>query len=145
MYSMLACVALASVRAKCLVVGEDLGTVPEGLRERLAAARVFSYRVLWFERDREGFVPPARWPVAAAACVSTHDLPTIAGWWNAADIVERVALAMIDADEAEATRGQRRAAKLALVVAIEEAGVSPAGALNVDAPCNHACIHLHGH
>jgi len=138
--AMLACVALASERAGCLVVGEDLGTVPEGLRERLAAARVFSYRVLWFERDREGFVPPARWPVAAAACVSTHDLPTIAGWWNAADIAERVALAMIDADEAEATRGQRRAAKLALVVAIEEAGVAPAGALNVDAPCNHEVV-----
>ena len=54
--------ARESERARCLVVGEDLGTVPDGLRERLAAADVLSYRVLWFERDGTGFIAPARYP-----------------------------------------------------------------------------------
>ena len=64
--------ATESVRARCLVVGEDLGTVPEGLRERLAAADVLSYRVLWFEREGSSFVAPARYPPkAAAACRRT--------------------------------------------------------------------------
>ena len=54
--------ATESARARCLVVGEDLGTVPEGFRERLAAADVLSYRVLWFEREGSSFVAPARYP-----------------------------------------------------------------------------------
>jgi glycogen operon protein len=74
-------VARESVAARCLVVGEDLGTVPDGLRARLAEANVLSYRVVWFERDDTGFIDPARYPPQAAACVATHDLPTIAGWW----------------------------------------------------------------
>jgi len=82
--ALLRVLATESVRARCLVVGEDLGTVPEGLRERLAAADVLSYRVLWFERQGSAFVAPERYPPKAAACVSTHDLPTIAGWWSGA-------------------------------------------------------------
>ena len=55
---MLGQVALESQRARCLVVGEDLGTVPEGIGQALQAAQVLSYRVLWFERHAEGFTPP---------------------------------------------------------------------------------------
>ena len=76
---LLAVLALESERAKCLVIGEDLGTVPEGLRERLAEAGTLSYRVLPFERDEHGFKPPSAWPSAAWACVATHDLPPLAG------------------------------------------------------------------
>ena len=61
----LAQLALESVRAGCLVVGEDLGTLPYGLRERLEAANVLSYRVLWFERNGEAFLPPSAYPAAA--------------------------------------------------------------------------------
>ena len=72
--------ALESVRAGAFVVGEDLGTVERGVRERLAEAGLLSYRVLWFEND-----PPARYPALALASVTTHDLPSIAGVWNGAD------------------------------------------------------------
>src|ERR1700709_2234486 len=81
-------VALESQRAECIVVGEDLGTVPDGVRETLAARSVLSYRVLWFERDGEHFKPPSSYPAQAAACVSAPDLPTTAGRWGAEDIGE---------------------------------------------------------
>ena len=63
------------------MVGEDLGTVEVGVRERLAEHRILSYRVVWFETD-----PPARYPRLALATVTTHDLPTIAGLWNGTDL-----------------------------------------------------------
>lgn len=107
--------ALESTRAECLVVGEDLGTVPPGMRNALAAANVLSYRVLWFERDGEGFRPPASWPRLAAACVSTHDLPTLRGWWDCTDIAERDALGLLDAASAAAARAERARDKAQLL------------------------------
>jgi glycogen operon protein len=87
MEGMLDVLAEESQQARCIVVGEDLGTVPDGFRERLASAAVFSYRVLLFERDEQGFLPPQAYPERAVACVSTHDLPPLAGWWRAADLL----------------------------------------------------------
>jgi len=107
--------ALESHRAGCLVVGEDLGTVPEGFREALTAAEVLAYRVLWFEREGRGFVPPRRYPALAAACISTHDLATLDGWWQGADIAEQATLGFIDADAAARARGVREEEKAALV------------------------------
>ncbi len=78
--------ALESHRHQCLVVGEDLGTVPAGFRERMAAANILSYRVLYFERGDQGFVPPERYPELALAVVSSHDLPTLRAWWEMSDL-----------------------------------------------------------
>ncbi len=79
--------ALESRRARAIVIGEDLGTVPAGFRGRTTARGLLGMRVLWFERTRSGgFTAPARWPRAAAAMTSTHDLPTVAGWWRGCDI-----------------------------------------------------------
>lgn len=84
--AMLGIVALESVRNRCMIVGEDLGTVPEGFRERTAPARVFSCRVLYFERDWDGrFRSPDEYPLDAVASTGTHDLPTFGGWWRGAD------------------------------------------------------------
>jgi 4-alpha-glucanotransferase len=84
--AMLGIVALESVRNRCMIVGEDLGTVPQGFRERTAPARVFSCRVLYFERDWDGrFRSPGEYPLDAVASTGTHDLPTFGGWWNQAD------------------------------------------------------------
>jgi len=88
--AMLGIVALESVRNRCMIVGEDLGTVPEGFRERTAPARVFSCRVLYFERDWDGrFRSPGEYPIDAVAGTGTHDLPTLAGWWDRADQTTR--------------------------------------------------------
>jgi 4-alpha-glucanotransferase len=77
-------VALESSRAQAVVVGEDLGTVEEGVREALAEHGILSYRLLWFEDE-----DPSEWPVEAMAAVTTHDLPTVAGLWTAADLAEQ--------------------------------------------------------
>ena len=72
--------ALESQRAGAFVVGEDLGTVEDGVREELAGRRILSYKLLWFE-DR----PPAEYPALSLAAVTTHDLPTIPGLWSGAE------------------------------------------------------------
>jgi 4-alpha-glucanotransferase len=86
---LLAIVALESQRAGAVVVGEDLGTVEAGVRERLAQNGVLSYRVVWFEDE-----PPSTYPGSAMAAVTTHDLPTIAGLWTGADLAEQHALGL---------------------------------------------------
>ncbi len=115
--------ALESHRAGCFVVGEDLGTLPWGFRERLDAAGVLSYRVLWFERAGEGFLPPAEYAHNAMACVSTHDLPTLAGWWAGADIDEKAALGLLTPEAAQAERAARGRDKAALVEALGREGL----------------------
>lgn len=84
---MLDILALESMRAQAYVVGEDLGTVEDMVRDELAARDVLSYRLLWFEDT-----PPQRFPRQALAAVTTHDLPTIAGLWSGRDLAEQRAL-----------------------------------------------------
>ena len=79
-------VAMESQRAQAIVIGEDLGTVPDGFREAMDARAMLGMRVLWFERDADGFIPPAKWSPDAVAMTGTHDLATIAGWWSGRDI-----------------------------------------------------------
>ena len=79
--------ALESVRHNVVVIGEDLGTVPEGFHDMLEQSGIHGMRVLWFERDSQtGFVPPRGWGSTDVAMTSTHDLPTVAGWWKGNDI-----------------------------------------------------------
>lgn len=123
---MLGQLALESTRARCLVVGEDLGTVPAGIGEALQSAGILSYRVLWFEKEGTGFRPPAHYPPRAAACVATHDLATLAGFWSGADLDEREALALL-ADPA-AERATRAAEREALCALLDAEGLLPDGA-----------------
>jgi 4-alpha-glucanotransferase len=103
-------IALESHRAHAIVVAEDLGTLPEGFQERLQDSGVSGMRVLWFERDKAGdFTNPAAWTRQAAAMTTTHDLPTVAGWWQGRDIDWRVALdSAVDRLDADWERGQDR-------------------------------------
>lgn len=79
--ALLALVAIESQAHRCVVVGEDLGTVPSGLRERLADHGIWCYRVMLFERDDDGtFLPAGRYATDALVTFDTHDLPTFAGW-----------------------------------------------------------------
>ena len=120
-------VALESVRARCMVVGEDLGTVPEGFRRTMSGADVLSYRVLLLEREGTDFRPAASYPKRAVACVSTHDLPPLAGWWDGSDVRERVALGQIHAgSEAEDVRTSERMALSGMLA--EDGFLTPADA-----------------
>ncbi len=106
--------AIESQRHRAIVIGEDLGTVPTGLRSALDAVGIAGMRVLWFERDQDGgFVDPSAWDRDAAAMTSTHDLPTLAGWWQGRDIdwtwrIGRKS-AFETSDEEHAHRAQERA------------------------------------
>jgi len=90
--------ALESVRHRAIILGEDLGTVPDGLRDKLAARGILGMRVLLFEQDPPGrFKPILDWPDSALATTSTHDLPPLAGWLAARDIDWNQRLQLIDA------------------------------------------------
>jgi 4-alpha-glucanotransferase len=102
-------VALESRRQGCAVIGEDLGTVPEGFRERLQEANVLSYRVFVFERRGDGsFVPPGDYPPLAAASAATHDLATLKGFWLGNDIAWRRRLQLYPDGAAEAGEAEGR-------------------------------------
>jgi 4-alpha-glucanotransferase len=92
-------VALESHRAQAVVVGEDLGTVEEGVREALTEHGILGYRLLWFEED-----DPSGWPAEAMAAVTTHDLPTVAGLWTGGDVEEQRELGTGSDEELERGR-----------------------------------------
>lgn len=79
-----------------LVIGEDLGFVPPGFRDAMEEAHILSYRILYFEQTETGFNAPDDYPHIALACLSTHDLPTLAGWWEAEDIQLRELHGLVD-------------------------------------------------
>lgn len=84
---LLAIVALESQRHQCMVIGEDLGNVPEQFRIKLHARGVYSYKVLYFEQDTQYALPaPADWLTQAIVMVNTHDLPTLRGYWEVEDL-----------------------------------------------------------
>ncbi|HEX3651359.1 MAG TPA: 4-alpha-glucanotransferase [Rhizomicrobium sp.] len=87
MHDLLRLIARESWLHRAIVIGEDLGTVPQGFHAQLSAAAILGMRVLWFEWEGDGrFIPPERWDGQAAALTTTHDLPTVAGWWAGRDI-----------------------------------------------------------
>jgi len=91
--AMLASVAIESVAHRCIMIGEDLGTVPDGFREKLADWAIWSYRVMMFERGEGGvFNAPENYPAHALVTFSTHDLATFAGWRGGHDIALKQAL-----------------------------------------------------
>ncbi|MBF0153866.1 MAG: glycogen debranching protein GlgX [Magnetococcales bacterium] len=87
---LLGIVNLESQRNQCLVIGEALGTVPDGFRERLGEAGILAYRLFYFERDGQGgFLDPAAYNDLSLVAVTTHDLPTFAGFWEGVDLEEK--------------------------------------------------------
>jgi 4-alpha-glucanotransferase len=81
-------IALESVKNKTMVIAEDLGTIGENVRESLLRFRMLSYKLLYFERNYPdpSFTPPDKYPDMALCAVTTHDLPTLYGWWAKRDI-----------------------------------------------------------
>ena len=114
---LLGIVALESHRQRCLVIGEDLGTVPPELVTKLADADVLSYRVLLFERQDGRFKSPHEYPRRALVAWSTHDLPTFAGWWSEKDVATREQLGIFKPEDVQRERSDREGGRAALVAA----------------------------
>jgi 4-alpha-glucanotransferase len=105
---MLAVVAEESRRWNCIAIGEDLGTVPEGFRDRLAAWGVWSYLVVMFERNWDGsFRRPEEYAERAVATFNTHDLATFTGWMASHDLRIKDAI-NVDPGETEDDRHNSR-------------------------------------
>ncbi|MFM0350156.1 4-alpha-glucanotransferase [Paraburkholderia sp. RL17-347-BIC-D] len=124
-------IALESWRHRAIVIGEDLGTVPPGFRERLEEHGIAGIRVLWFEgaHDGKGFKPPSAWDRNAVGTTTTHDLPTVAGWWRGSDITwrNRIGQTMARADgrdPEEAAQEVRAQDRAELWRAFQQAGVA---------------------
>ena len=120
-------VALESRRQSCAIIGEDLGTVPDGFRERMRAANALSYRVFVFERRGDAsFARPTEYPPLAAASAATHDLATLKGFWLGHDIEWRRRLGIYP-DEAAATTeaAERRRDRHLLLEALAAEGLLP--------------------
>lgn len=138
---LVAITALESRRAGCAVVGEDLGTVPEGLRERLGAAHILSTRLLYFERDDAGFRAPDAYPALAHVAIGTHDLPTFPGWWRARDVEQHASLGLLtEPDHLAAQRHERTHERAALAAALRAAGVEISDAALTDCESDLAAL-----
>jgi len=126
---MMAIVALESERQRCMVIGEDLGTVADAMRAALARYEVLSYRLLYFERGEGGiFKPSAEYPRDALVAVSTHDLATLAGWWSGRDLRLRLELGLFpDAGVYEKQLVERAQERVRLMLALQHAGLLPEG------------------
>ncbi len=126
---LLAIVALESVRSHTLVIGEDLGTVPDWVREQLAKARVLSYRVFYFERHADGAMkPPDHYPAQSLAVTTTHDLPTLAGFWSCEDLQVRSRLGAFHDDTAHRQAWEERQRdKVHILNALQHERLLPTG------------------
>ena len=138
----------ASHRYGTVVIGEDLGYVPEGFRDLMADIRLLSYRILYFERKDDGFVSALDYPREALACVATHDLPTIDGWWRAADVELRLRYGLIDAAAAKTQSDLRVIERAQLLdhlvwvklLTAEQSAEAAAAGSNPDAPLPAALV-----
>ena len=124
---LLGILALESRRARALVVGEDLGVVPAGLREEMAARNVLRSQVLYFERGHDGsFVSPRHYAPSAFVTLGTHDLPTLPGYVAGSDLRVRRVAGNIESDAAlDHALADRASAVRQLKQALREAALLP--------------------
>jgi len=122
---MLAVVALESHRERCLVIGEDLGAVPDGFRDRLAQEHILTYKLFYFERDKDGdFTPPGAYPRDSLVAATTHDLATSRGLIEGRDLDWRERLDLFPDDESrKAARSDRSDSLARLAAALHAAGL----------------------
>lgn len=119
---LLGILALESQRGNFVIVGEDLGTVTGEVRHALYHNGVLSYRLLWFERDGGRFRAPSEYPEHALVSTTTHDLPTLAGFFASRDIEARRAANLADEEAYRQQSGDRIEERRELNAALSSAG-----------------------
>jgi len=124
----LSIIALESRRTNCVVIGEDLGTVPEGFGDIMMKSGLLSYKVLYFERWWESglFKRPEVYPSQSMVTVSTHDLPTLAGWWSGRDLTWKQSLNLYPNDTLKNNESQARGEdRHFLIATLKDVGILP--------------------
>jgi 4-alpha-glucanotransferase len=127
--ALFAILALESRRNRCMVIGEDLGTVPDEVRRAISELQALSCRILYFERrENSDFKAPGEYPVQALVSATTHDLPTLTGFWEGRDLALRTELNLFPSERLRESqtleRGRDRAR---LLQALDREGLLPAG------------------
>ena len=122
---LLGLIRIEAARAGCIVVGEDLGSVPRGLRRRLADAGLLGCAVMQFETDEHEMRPPRHYHPVSLASAGTHDTPTLRGWWSGRDIELRYGLGRTTEKERAAALAARAAERGSLCNLLVEEGHAP--------------------
>ncbi len=121
-------IALESVRNRTIVIAEDLGTVGEDVREELLKFRMLSYKLLYFERNypEPSFLPPEQYPPMALSSITTHDLPTVYGYWSGRDIQVKKQLNMrLESEVMQRFINNRERDRMLLLKALKSCGIVP--------------------
>jgi 4-alpha-glucanotransferase len=136
---------LESERHSCLVVGEDLGTVPREMSVAMGERVVYSYRVLLFEKHGDGsFRRPGEYPRRAIATVTTHDLPTLGGYWSGNDIALRERLGLYPGEHVQLlVADERTRDREAMLAALAAEGLAPVGTEALRGDALSRAIHVY--
>ena len=118
-HDLLRILSLESQRGRLVVVGEDLGTVPDYFRKALDDFGILSYRLILFERHGDDFRTASEYPQQAIAAFTTHDLPTFDGWLSGRDLEARVQAGTLNPQELPAARSARAQAITHLRIALQ--------------------------
>ena len=133
--AMLAILRIESRRARCIVIGEDLGTKPPDFAETLQFSGVLGYRVVYFERGADNdFLAPEVYDPDTMAVINTHDLATLEGWWCGQDIADRLKYGVIDADRAERSAAERHLDRKRIVALLRREGLIGVSDVPEEAP-----------
>lgn len=138
MHDLLRLIALESWRHRAIVIGENLGTVPSGFNDIMAQYGLLGIQVLLFQQDAGRFLTPGEWSKEAIATTTTHDLPTIVGWWGGRDVDWRVKLDLLAVGQSETEARQDRVReRTAMWRVLSDAGYVK-GEMNEAAPLDAA-------
>jgi len=137
---LLAILALESQRHQAFIVGENLGTVPQGFNAAIARHGIGELYVLQYELESIAQHPPRTAAPGSAAGLNTHDMPPFAAFWSNADIDDRLRRGMLDAARAEAERELRRTMHAALLAFLRQQGVMDGATLATAQSVFEACL-----
>ena len=124
---LLGIIKLESQRRKCLIFGEDLGTVPPEIEATLPPARCYSNEVVLFSRENDHFLAPSDYKSRALTCISNHDIPTLKAWWNCDDLDLRLELGIYTEEHTQREKEARHGDKVALLRTLQDIGELPRG------------------
>ncbi len=112
---------------QAIVIGEDLGIVPAGFRECMSEAEIQSYRVFFFEKADDHFLPASSYPRQALACITTHDTQTLGGWWSGRDLAIRAELGMLPPEDIGRLHAERAHERRRVLGLLDENGLLSPG------------------
>ncbi len=114
--------SLESQKKSAIIIGEDLGTIPEDFREIMKNKKILSWKVFYFEKYNEEYIDPKNYPILSVATINTHDLPTLAGFWTGKDIEEKFKIGLFKEEEYKKEMENRTKERKKIIQLFEKKG-----------------------